>query len=143
MITRSPRSIRTYLCSSAAMSASAECGSPSLPVERARVELEVAGVDDGAGGRVDRQTDAVHDRVRDADGLDAKRTCLETIARADHPQIGRLGEPVLAQALRDERQGEGRAVHGHRYLAEQIRQGADVVLVAVGQDDGAERFTSG
>ena len=81
--------------------------------------------------------------MRDADRLDAEWPRLEAIAGADHPQIGRLGEPVLAQALRDERQGEGRSVHGHRHLAEQIRQGADVVLVAVGQDDGAERVPPG
>ena len=43
-----------------------------LAVERARIELEVAGVHDGADGRVDRQADAVNDRVRDADRLDAE-----------------------------------------------------------------------
>ena len=43
-----------------------------LAVQRARVELEVTRVDDGADGRVDRQTDAIHDRVRHADRLDAE-----------------------------------------------------------------------
>jgi hypothetical protein len=50
---------------------------------------------------------------------------------------------VLAQALGDQRQGERGAVDGHRNLAEQIRQGADVVLVAVRQDDGAEGLAPG
>ena len=48
---------------------------------------------------------------------------------------------MLAQALRDQRQGQSGAVHGHRQLAKQIRQRADVVLVAVGQDNRAEPFT--
>ena len=43
-----------------------------LAVQWARVELEVTRVDDGADGRVDRQTDAIHDRVRHADRLDAE-----------------------------------------------------------------------
>jgi len=114
-----------------------------LAVQRARVELEVAGVHDGADGRADRQADAVRDRVRHADGLDAERAGLDAVARANHPEVRRLGEPVLAQSLRDERQRQGRAVHRHRRLAEQIGQGADVVLVAVGQDDGAEPLAPG
>ena len=112
-----------------------------LTVERARVELEVAGVDDGPHRRVDRQSDAVDDRVRDADRLDAERAGLEAVARADHAKVRRLDEPVLLQSLRHERQGQGRAVHGHRRLAQQVRECADVILVAVGQDDRAERFT--
>ena len=45
---------------------------------------------------------------------------------------------MLPQSLRDERQGQGRAVHGHRHLPQEVRQGADVILVAVREDDGAE-----
>jgi len=109
-----------------------------LAVERARIELEVARVDDGPDGCVDRQPDPVHDRVRDPDRLDTERADRDAVSRADHPEVGRFGEPVLAQSLRDERQGQGRAVHGHRQIAQQVRERADVVLVAVGQDDGAE-----
>ena len=41
------------------------------PSSGVRVELEIAGVDDGADRRLDRQADAVGDRVGHADGLDA------------------------------------------------------------------------
>ena len=84
-----------------------------LAVERARVELEVAGVDDGADGRVDRQADAVHDRVGDPDRLDAERPHLERLARPHRPQVGALQQAVLAQLLGHERQGQRGAVHGH------------------------------
>src|SRR6266540_4723078 len=110
----------------------AQLGEPpvvgQLAVEWARVELEVAGVDDRAGGRVDRQADTVDDRVRHADRLDAEGTGLDALAWSYGPEVRRLGEPVLAQPLRDQRQRQGGAVHGHRRLAEEIRQRADVIL---------------
>ncbi len=43
-----------------------------LAHHRRVVELEVAGVDDGADGRVDGVADGVGDAVRDAEGLDAE-----------------------------------------------------------------------
>ena len=84
------------------------------------------------------QADTVDDRVRHADRLDAEGAGLDTLARSYGPEVRRLGEPVLAQPLRDQRQRQGGAVHGHHRLAEEIRQGADVILVAVGQDNGVE-----
>ena len=43
-----------------------------LAVDRRLVDLEVAGVDDDAGRRVDRQRHAVGHAVRDADELDRR-----------------------------------------------------------------------
>ena len=42
-----------------------------LAVGRGEIDLEVAGVEDDADGRVDGEGDAVDQRVRDADGHDA------------------------------------------------------------------------
>src|SRR5436189_109883 len=42
-------------------------------------------------------------------------------------------EPVLLQLSLQELQGERRAVHRQRELAQEVGQGADVVLVAVGE----------
>ena len=43
-----------------------------VAVGRGEVDLEVAGVDDDADGRVDGEGDAVDQRVRDADGQDGE-----------------------------------------------------------------------
>src|SRR5437867_13119112 len=100
-------------------------------------------MDDRAGGRIERQADTVDDRVRHADRLDAEGAGPDALARSYGPEVRRLGEPVLAQSLRDQRQRQGSAVHGHRRLAEQVWQGTDVTFVSVGQDGGAETRAAG
>src|SRR6267378_7489845 len=73
-----------------------------LAVERARIKLEVAGVDDRADRCLDGEPDPVHDRVRHADRLDAEGAQVEAGARPHGPEVGGLEEPVLAQPLADE-----------------------------------------
>ena len=76
--------------------------------------------------------------MRHADGLDAKRSQLEGLAWAHRPQVGAVEEPVLAQLLPHQSQRQRRAVHGHRRRPQQVRQGADVILVTMGEDHAAE-----
>ena len=112
-----------------------------LTVERTGVELEVAGVTMVPTGVsiANLMPSTIECVTRIA--FDAERAGLDAVARADDAQIRRLGEAVLPEPLRHERQGQRRAVHGHGRLAQQIRERADVILVAVGQDDRAERVT--
>ena len=70
-----------------------------LAVERARIELEVAGVHDGAGRRLDGESDAVDDRMRHPDRLDREWTDGDPVPRAHRPQIG-VQDAVLAQLAR-------------------------------------------
>src|SRR5437899_172334 len=143
MMMRSPGCTCTALCSPAAMSASAELGSPWLPVEGARVELEVARVHDRADRRFDPEADPVRDRVRHADRLDGERADRVTVAWSHRPEVGALVEPVLAQALGDECLRQRRAEDGDARLTEEIWQRADVVLVAMGQEDRAKAVALG
>src|SRR5437879_7218712 len=112
-----------------------EVGQPS--VERRLVDLEVTGVDDGADGCPDRETDGVRDGMRHRDRLDD-----------EGPDATRLGavrqqrrrKAALAKALADEAERQRRPVDRHGPLGERVGQRADVVLVGMGQHDRLEPF---
>ena len=57
-----------------------------LAVDRRLIDLEVAGVDDDAGRRVDGQRHAVGDAVRDADELDLERADGDALGRTHRRQ---------------------------------------------------------
>jgi hypothetical protein len=57
------------------------------PVDGRLVELDVAGVDDRAVRRDEREGAAVGDRVRDLDDLDGERLVLDGRARDDLAQV--------------------------------------------------------
>ena len=61
-----------------------------LAVERRLIDLEVAGVHDDAGRRVNRQRQAVRHAVRDAQELDAERADRHASAR------GATGDQAIA-----------------------------------------------
>ena len=109
------------------------------PVDRRVVELPVARVHDAPGVRLDDERDGVGDRVRDADELDAKRAELERrVARRRGHELGLLPEPVLVELRLDERERERRRDDlADVDLAQEVRQPADVILVAVREDDRA------
>ena len=106
-----------------------------LAVRRPLVELEVAGVDHDAGVGRDRERGGVRDRVRDADRLDAERADRERLAggRLDQPRV--LEDLVLAQSLAHEAERVRRPVDRDVVSLEEVRQRADVVLVAVRDRD--------
>ena len=73
------------------------------------------------------------------DELDAQRSELNALARLRRPQVDQLVEPPLAQLCLDEAERQRRAVDRDRrprlQLRQDVGQPADVVLVAVGDDD--------
>ena len=85
-------------------------------------------------GRPHRDRQRVRDRVVHRDELGLERAePLDLSLR--HLQLQRL-DPVLAQLRLDQRQGQpGADQRDVRSLAQQVRHPADVVLVAVGEDD--------
>ena len=111
-----------------------------LGVGRREIDLEVAGVDDGADGSVDGEGHAVHQRVGDADGHDGERPNGEAASGKNLDQLGVFEQAVLFELALDESQSELGAVDGDVELGEDPGQAADVVLVAVGEDDGANFF---
>jgi hypothetical protein len=104
-------------------------------VERQLVHLEVTGVQRDAGGRLDRDGQGVGDRVVDRDELELERTEVHDVALG-HRVLGRVLELVLLELGLQEGQRQLRADDRDvAALAQQVRDAADVVLVAVRQDD--------
>ena len=108
-----------------------------LAVNRRVVELEVARVHDHADRRLDGEADGVRDRVIDADEADTEAADIDDVALHDRVQVARVNAVLLEAALEDaERQA--RAVDRHIDFLEDVRQCADVILVAVRQHDGLD-----
>ena len=103
-------------------------------VDRGEVELEVAGVQDHALRGVERGGEAVGHRVGDGDELHVERADHAALAVGDRDELGAVEQPGLLDAVAGQAEGERRAVDRERQLAQQERQAADVVLVAVGGD---------
>ena len=107
-------------------------------VDRRVVELPVARVHDSPGRRLHHDRDRIGDRVRDAHELEAEAAELERRAfGVGLEQLRDGGDTVLLELRADEAERQARrddALDVH--LAEDVRQRADVVLVAVRQHDG-------
>ena len=112
----------------------AEVGAPA--VDRGEVELEVAGVQDDALRRVQRDGVGVRHRVGDRDELDVERAdhAPLAVARPGSSSV-RPSRPASSMRLRARPSVTRRAVDREAQLAQQVLQRADVVLVAVGGDD--------
>ena len=112
----------------------------ALAVHRRVVELVVAGVDDASARRLQHDRGRVGDRVRHADQLDPERAELHRrIVRRHLAQLRLAQEPVLVQLrLHETERQPGGDDDGHVHLAHQVRQPADMVLVAVREHDGAD-----
>ena len=109
-----------------------------LVVERRQVDLEVAGVDHDADRRLNRQRHAIDQRMRDADRLDGERPDGELLLRRDLDQLDLVEQLVLFELAFNVGQRELGGVHRDLELAQNPGQAADVVLVAVRQNDGAD-----
>ena len=105
-------------------------------VDRRLVELVIAGQQDRAEVGVDCDRAGVGDRVRHVDHLDPEAAGLLDRARLEVPQR-HVAELVLLELRADHADRQPAAVDGRRDadLAEDVGQRADVVLVAVGEDD--------
>ena len=108
----------------------AEVGEPA--VQRQLVHLEVAGVQDHAGRRADGDRERVRDGVVHREKFKPEGT--ERLAGAGRRFHGGGREPVLGELASDQAEGQLRADQREvGALAEQVRDGADVVLVGVGE----------
>ena len=109
-----------------------------LPVDGSGVDLEVAGVDNGAHPRVDGEGHGVGDGVVDVDELHLELARLHGLAGLDGHKLRRVEQVVLLQLEPDEPRREAGAVDGHVHLLEDVGDGPDVVLVAVGDEQTAD-----
>ena len=70
------------------------------------IDLEVAGVNQRAHRRVNRQRHAIHQAVRHLDGIDGERPNLEALAGLDLVELGVVEQRVLFQLALDVGQRE-------------------------------------
>ena len=108
-----------------------------LAVHRGLVEFEIAGMDHHPLGGADRQPAAVDDGVGDPKELHLEDAGRHLIPRLHHPQVRALVQVVLFELFPDKTEGERRAVDGGSEVREHEGEGADMVLVAVGEEDPA------
>src|SRR3990170_4803304 len=113
-------------------------------VERIRVDLEIPGVDEDSIGTAQHVSHGVGDAVADGKRLHVEVSEAEAGVPRDRKQARGPLEPLLGEAVAQEAQRQAGAVDGDVEFAEEERDGADVVLVSVGEQEGAEvgrRFT--
>jgi hypothetical protein len=103
-----------------------QVGEPA--VHRREVELEVAGVQDRALGRVEGGGEAVGHRVGHGDELDVARPDAAALAVGHRDQLGVVEDPGLLDAVARQAQRERRAVDRERQLPQQVAEAAHVVL---------------
>ena len=113
-----------------------------LAVGRRQVNFEVAGVDDDADGGFDGEGDTVDKGVGDADGFDGECAEGEFAAGGNFDEFGVVEEGVFVELAFDVSESELGAVDRDVELGEDPRETADVVFVAVGEDDGCLLYTS-
>ena len=103
------------------------------------VDLEIAGVNDDAERRADRERDAIDGAMGNGDEFNFEGSDFdEAAARSDFAERGGLEQPGFIEAFFYEREGEARALHGNVEVAKDVGKRADVVFMAVGEDDGAD-----
>ena len=105
-----------------------------LAVDGRGVDLEVAGVNDGAHPRVDGEGRRVGDGVVHMEELHLELAGLHSLARLHGDELGGVQQSVLLQLQLDEPGGEAGAVDGGVDLLEDVGNGTDVVLVPVGDE---------
>jgi hypothetical protein len=110
-------------------------------VEGRLIDLEVAGVQDRAVGRVDHDRYPVRDRVRHAEESHREQPCGRGLAGHHLTELGAVSDLVLLELALQERERERRPVDGQWWslvVAEQVRERTDVVLMPVGQHDALD-----
>lgn len=89
---------------------------------------------EGAGRRVNRYANSIRDGVVHANHLNVHATEFYTLAGLHDVQLGLVVQVVFLELAGNQANGERRAVDRHIKLLQQIRNRADVVLVAVSDD---------
>src|SRR5581483_2738767 len=101
------------------------------------IDFEVAGVDHDAQRRADSQRNAVHQTMGHADRMKGERSQPEAVAGSDLVQLHFVEQTVFFQFAFSQRERKFRAVNGDIEFAQNPWQAADVVFVAVSENDAA------
>ena len=107
-------------------------------VDGGLIDLEVTSVNDDADRCADGEGDAVDGAVRDRDEFDFVRADLDQAAGKNFAESGGIEEAGFFEALFDEGERKARAINRNIQIAENVGEGADMIFVAVGQDNGTD-----
>ena len=113
------------------LSQAGEVGHPTL--DGGGVDLEIAGVNHRADGGLDGEGHRVGNGVVDMNELHAELAGLDHLARLAGDELGLVGEVVFLQLQAHQSRRHAGGVDGHVDAAQQVGDGPDVVLVAVGE----------
>jgi hypothetical protein len=90
--------------------------------------------------RVNRKSDAIHQAVRDLQGMNGEGSNLETFSRTNFAQIGRVEKLVFIELIFDVGKRELGGPDRDVQFAENPGQGSDVIFVPVRKHDAAHQF---
>ncbi len=103
------------------------------------VDLEIAGVNDDAEGGAHGERDAIDGAVGYGNEFDFEGADFDKAASGnDFAERGGLEQAGFIEPFFYEREGETRSVHGDVEIAKDVSERADVIFMAVGEDDGAD-----
>ena len=102
------------------------------------INFEVAGMDDDAERRMDGEGNTIDQAVGDMDGMDGEDTGLEALVGAHFAQVGVVEQSVFVEFVFDVGQREFGAPDRDLQFGEHPGKRADVVFMAVGEDDSAD-----
>src|SRR5579885_117796 len=109
-----------------------------LPVVHRRlVNFEITGVDDDAERSADSKRDAVDGAVGDGNEFNFIRGDFDAAAGKNFTKDSGIEEIGFLEALLNQSEREARAVNGNVEIAKDIRKRADMVFVAMREDNGA------
>ena len=101
------------------------------------IDLEVASVNQDAKRRVNRQRNAIYEAVCDLDWIDRERSNREALAGFDLDQFGVVEQTMFFQLVLDIGECELGSVNRNVQLVQDRGKSANVVLVSVRENDGA------
>src|SRR5262249_51779765 len=97
-------------------------------------------MNDDAHRSVDRQRDALDQRMRDRNEFDFERPEREFLSLFDSPQLDLVDQAELLQLALDQRESELSGVYRDVHRLQHERQRADVVFVRMSQDYADQFF---
>ena len=106
--------------------------------DRGIVDLEVTGVNDGAGRCEDRERGCILDGVIRLDELHLDIAEIDGITEGLYVQLHHTVESALTKLPLDECERQTCSIHRHIDLLQNIRQRTDVVLMSVGDDEALD-----
>src|SRR5581483_8543082 len=101
------------------------------------INFEIAGMNDDPERSVNGQRDAIYQAVGYRNGMNGEGAKAEALTSPNFVQVGIVEEFVFFELVFDVGERELGAVHRNVDFGEDPGQAADVIFVAVGEDNGA------